>query len=614
MKTIIKIIKENIKLFLAFLLAALVVGYFIGKSTNRPDNTLADQGESTHQHIDESINQIWSCAMHPQIRMDKPGACPICGMDLIPLKSSNVEIDDQAIEMSESAMKLAEVQTSIVSHGLASKEVLLYGKIQVDERLKQSQTAHVPGRIEKLLINVTGEQVKKGQLIARIYSPELVTAQKELIEAVSLKDKYPALVEAAREKLRNWKLSKDQINEIEQSGNVSSIFEIFANTSGIVVSRKVNEGDYISKGAVLFEVADLSKVWGIFDAYESDLNWISLNQKVEFTCQAIPGRTFTGKITFIDPIINSATRTAGIRIEMDNSEMLLKTEMFINGLIHSSLKGSENQLTIPQSAVLWTGTRSVVYVKIPETEHASFKLREITLGAAMKDTYVVQEGLSEGEEIVTNGTFSVDAAAQLAGKTSMMNPEGGKVSTGSMDGMDMGSEKPKTPSDTKQMNMKTLDMKVPSAFKNQLGDVVDAYLNLKNAFVATDEKQVAASAKLTLEKLGKVDMSLLNGDAHDIWMKELKSIEENLKGIISMQGIEIKRSHFELVSDHLTIAIKSFGFESKNKNTLYVQYCPMAFDNKGAFWLSADEEISNPYFGDMMLRCGETKETIKFNK
>ena len=610
MKTIIKIIKENLKLFLAVLLVALVVGYFIGKSTNRSNNALAEQGESTHQHIDESINQIWTCAMHPQIRMDKPGACPICGMDLIPLKSSNVEIDDQAIEMSESAMKLAEVQTSIVSRGLASKEVLLYGKIQIDERLKQSQTAHVPGRIEKLLINVTGEQVKKGQLIARIYSPELVTAQKELIEALSLKDKYPALVEAAREKLRNWKLSKDQINEIEQSGNVSSTFEIFANTSGIVVSRKVNEGDYISKGAVLFEVADLSKVWGIFDAYESDLNWISLNQKVEFTSQAVPGKTFTGKITFIDPIINSATRTAGIRIEMNNSEMLLKPEMFINGLIHSSLKGSENQLTIPQSAVLWTGTRSVVYVKIPETEHATFKLREITLGAAMKDTYVVLEGLSEGEEIVTNGTFSVDAAAQLAGKTSMMNPTGEKLSSGSMAGMDMGGEKPKTLPDTKQMDMKTMDMKVPAAFKNQLGDVVEAYLDLKNAFVATDEMLAVASAKSILVELEKVDMSLLKGDAHQIWMNELKSIEENLKGIISMQGIEMKRSHFELVSDHLTIAIKSFGFELRNKNTLYVQFCPMAFDNKGAFWLSADEEISNPYFGDMMLRCGETKEII----
>jgi len=362
-------------------------------------------------------------------------------MDLIPLKNSNAEIDNQAIEMSESAMKLAEVQTSIVSKGSASKDILLYGKIQVDERLQQSQTAHVPGRIEQLLINVTGGQVRKGQLIAKIYSPELVTAQKELFEALSLKEKYPALVEASREKLRNWKLSDEQIGEIEKLGKVTSTVDIYANTSGIVINRKVNEGDYVPKGAVLFDVVGLSKVWGVFDAYESDLPWISMNQTVDFTVQAIPGKTFSGKISFIDPVIDPINRIARVRIELNNSGMVLKPEMFINGTIHSTLKGGVDQLAIPQSAVLWTGTRSVVYVRIPETEHPSFKLREITLGAAMKDTYVVVDGLMEGEEIVTNGTFSVDAAAQLAGKTSMMNPTGEKISTGhdhrGMAGMEM---------------------------------------------------------------------------------------------------------------------------------------------------------------------------------
>lgn len=399
----------------------IIAGIFLGwlffhNSGSKPANVETE----VHEHS-ESERSIWTCSMHPQIRKDEPGDCPICGMDLIPLTNSNAEIDDQAIEMSESAIKLAEVQTSVVTEGLASKDIQLYGKIQVDERLKQSQTAHVPGRIEKLMINVTGEQVRKGQRIATIYSPELVTAQKELVEALSLKDKYPALVEAAREKLRNWKLSEEQISNIEKLGEVTSTFDIFANTSGIVVDRKVNEGDYISKGAVLFEVAGLSKVWGVFDAYESDLPWISINQKVEFTTQSVPGKTFIGKITFIYPIIDPTTRIAGVRVELNNSDRQLKPEMFINGTIHSTLKGSDGQLTIPQSAVLWTGTRSVVYVKIPDTDQPTFKMREITLGATMQNTYVVLDGLSEGEEIVTNGTFSVDAAAQLAGKTSMMN-------------------------------------------------------------------------------------------------------------------------------------------------------------------------------------------------
>ena len=413
--------------------AGILLGWLLFHQSNQSDQlTVAE----VHEHS-EAEKTIWTCAMHPQIRKEEPGDCPICGMELIPLISSNAEIDEQAIEMSESAMKLAEIQTSVVSKGSASKEVLLYGKIQIDERMQQSQTAHVPGRIEQLMINVTGEPVRKGQLIARIYSPELITAQKELLEAISLKDKYPAMAEAARAKLSNWKLTNEQINAIEKSGKVTSSFDIFANTSGIVVNRKVNEGDYIAKGAVLFDVVDLSKVWGVFDAYESDLTWISLNQNVEFTAQSLPGKTYYGKISFIDPVIDPATRIARIRIELNNTDKMLKPEMFINGLIHSTLKGNAVQLVIPQTAVLWTGTRSVVYVKIPDAEHPTFKMREITLGASMKNTFVVVEGLADGEEIVTNGTFSVDAAAQLAGKTSMMNPEGEKVTSSSMEGMDM---------------------------------------------------------------------------------------------------------------------------------------------------------------------------------
>ena len=391
-----------------------------------------------HDHAAEG-KEIWTCSMHPQIRKDEPGDCPICGMDLIPLQQSNTVIDDQAIEMSESAMKLAEVQTSVVKRGNASKEVRLFGKIQADERLLKSQTAHIPGRVEQLLVNFTGENVKKGQLIAKVYSPELLTAQKELLEALTLEDKYPAMLDAAREKLRLWKLSDQQIADVEKSGKVTTVFDVFATTSGIVANRKVNTGDYVSRGDVLFETMDLSRVWALFDAYESDLSWIKLGQELEFTAQSIPGKTFSGKVTFIDPVVDAASRITKVRVEVPNTGLQFKPEMFVNGIVQSGKAGSGDQLIIPQTAVLWTGTRSVVYVKLPGADHPTFKMREITLGSSMKDTYVVMDGLAEGEEIVTNGTFSIDAAAQLAGKVSMMNPVGGKVSTGSHAGMDMGS-------------------------------------------------------------------------------------------------------------------------------------------------------------------------------
>ena len=584
--------------------AALLViaGLFLGWLVfHHSETTVKTTEPEVHEHSEEE-HTIWTCSMHPQIRMDEPGDCPICGMDLIPLKNSDVEIDDQAIQISESAIKLAEVQTAVVAKGSSSKNILLYGKIQVDERLKQSQTAHVPGRLEELMVNVTGQQVKKGQLIARIYSPELVTAQKELLEALSLKDKYPALVEAAREKLRNWKLSDEQINALEKSGNVTSTFDIYANTSGIVVNLKVNKGDYISKGAVLFDVTDLSKVWGVFDAYESDLAWISLNQQVEFTTQAIPGKTFKGKISFIDPLVDPNTRVVKVRIELPNPGLELKPEMFINGTVHSVLKAGGEQLTIPQTAVLWTGTRSVVYVKIPGAEKPSFKMREITLGASTKDTYVVVEGLKEGEEIVTNGTFSVDAAAQLAGKTSMMNQSGEKLSSGSMPGMDMSGET------TTSSEAKAKPVETNPKFKAQLTSVYDTYIKMKDAFVESDPGKVNEEVKKVESAIQAVDMELLKDDAHMAWMNQLKTLNSSIKAIRSESDIEKQREAFSKFNNAFYKSLKMFGLENE---TAYYQFCPMAFDNKGAYWISETEEIRNPYFGDEMLSCGETRETIK---
>ncbi len=581
-----------------YLKASLLViaGIFLGWLFFYNSGSTVKRAEpEVHEHS-EAEKTIWTCSMHPQIRKDEPGDCPICGMELIPLINSNAEIDEQAIEMSESALKLAEVQTAIVSKGSASKDIQLYGKILVDERLKQSQTAHVPGRIEKLMINVTGEQVRKGQRIATIYSPELITAQKELIEALSLKDKYPALAEAAREKLRNWKLSEEQIANIEKSGEVNSTFDIFANTSGIVVDRKVNVGDYTSKGAVLFDVTDFSKVWGVFDAYESDLPWISINQQVDFTTQSIPGKTFSGKITFIDPVIDPTKRIAGVRIEMNNSEHQLKPEMFINGIIHSTLKGNGKQLIVPQSAVLWTGPRSVVYVKIPDAEYPSFKMREITLGAS-------------GEEIVTNGSFSVDATAQLAGKTSMMNPEGAKVSSGSMAGMDMsGGDNAMSPDESKSTKANEGPMKTDPKFKAQLTKVYNAYLDLKNAFVATDAKKVSSEAKKVSATLKSVNMELLKGDAHMMWMEQLETLNNAINSINKSDDIEKQREEFTGFNLAFYKSLKMFGLDNE---TAYYQYCPMAIGNKGAYWLSETEEIRNPYFGEVMLKCGETREIIK---
>ena len=439
-----------------FLITTLIIGIFLGWLFFHSSSVK----EEKHGHSDETTKAtIWTCAMHPQIRMPEPGKCPICGMELIPLGQSVSTIDPGAIHMTKEAAQLANVLTSKVSKQNAVKELRLYGKVQADERLLQSQVSYLPGRIEKLFVNFTGEVVRKGQTLATIYSPDLITAQQELLETVTTKESQPALYEASKDKLRQWKLTEKQIASIETSGKVKTDFEVFANTTGIVSSRRVNTGDYISAGSVLFEVADLSHVWIMFDAYESDLPYLSQGQKLAFTLQALPGADYSGNITFIDPTLDAVTRIARVRVELNNQGGKLKPEMFATGIVKANLNEYKNKMVIPRTAVLWTGKRSVVYVKQTVTDEPIFKIREIELGPMLGNSYVVMSGLKDGEEIVTQGAFSVDASAQLEGKPSMMNPQGGQTST--MPGMDM-------PGDTKSKGNKTTpELDLPDKPKSQ---------------------------------------------------------------------------------------------------------------------------------------------------
>jgi len=394
-------------------LAGLFLGWLLFHSNNKTTN----EQKSTV----ESKKQIWTCSMHPQIHLDHPGKCPICGMELILLQNAGAKVDSNAVVFSKEAMELANVSTSVVSRQKPVKEVRLYGKVQADERLLQNQVAHIGGRIEKLYVNFTGEPVRKGQLLAVIYSPDLITAQQELIEAAKSKLTQPDIYQAAMQKLMQWMLTENQIAQIEKSGKVKTDFEVYSNTSGIVTAKRVATGDHVSEGSVLFDIANLSNVWVLFDAYESDLPFLKVGNTISFTLQAMPGTNFSASIQFIDPVIDPVNRVAKVRVEVGNAGGKLKPEMFATGVVKANLNEFKNKLVIPRSAVLWTGKRSIVYVKQPNASEINFKMREIELGPMLGNSYVVERGLTEGEEIVTDGTFSVDAAAQLAGKPSMMS-------------------------------------------------------------------------------------------------------------------------------------------------------------------------------------------------
>lgn len=394
----------------------LLAGIFVGWLFFYHSKT--DSLEQTQQI---AVKQIYTCSMHPQIRQDHKGLCPICGMELIPLNNLTSAENDSEITMTDEAVKLAEVQTYVVSKKQMSKEIHLYGKIVPDERMVQTLPSHVAGRIEKLYVNFTGEFIGIGQKIASIYSPNLIKAQQEFIETVKIKNEQPSIYSAAKEKLMQFKLTDKQINEIENSQKIKNNIDIYSDVSGVIITKNVNEGDYIQTGTSLFDLANLNNVWAMFDVYETDLPFVKLGYEIKLSLIAIPGKIFKGTVSYIDPVINPQSRTVKARVSLSNGNGEFKPEMLVDGTLNSKLNYSGKNIVIPSSAVLWTGKRSVVYLKILNKTEPTYKLREVILGNALNDGYEVISGLTEGDEVVTNGAFSIDAASQLAGKPNMLN-------------------------------------------------------------------------------------------------------------------------------------------------------------------------------------------------
>lgn len=425
---------------------------------------------------------VWTCSMHPQIQLPKPGKCPICGMDLIPLaEEGGDDVDPSMFRMSEAARKLARISTATVERRSVTREIAMVGKVAYDETRVETISARFPGRLDRLFVDYTGVPVKAGDHLASIYSPELLTAQQELLQALRaarevqgnvqfLRQTTQATIEASREKLRLWGLNPDQIRQIERSGKVSDHLTLYAHQSGIVVQKHQNEGDYVQEGSKIYTIADLTRLWVNLDAYESDLSWVHYGQEVHFETEAYPGETFEGRISFIHPVLDERTRTVKVRVNVENPRGRLKPGMFVRGRVLAELRGegkvydrdlagkwispmhpevvedgpgkcrvcemplvpAENlgfvgridtgdlPLVIPVSAPLLTGKRALVYVEVEGSERPTYQGRVVTLGPRAGEFYIVRDGLEVGEQVVVEGNFKIDSAVQIKAGPSMM--------------------------------------------------------------------------------------------------------------------------------------------------------------------------------------------------
>lgn len=585
----------------------LVIGLILGWLTS----SLFQSPEVTERPLEEEheyalVDGVWTCTMHPQVRQDSPGSCPFCGMNLVPVSDEDVSGDSETkgLRMSNQAMQLANVQTFRVEKSTNSmdEELLLNGKIQSDERRLYTQTAHLEGRIEELLINFTGEYVEKGQTIAYLYSPALVTAQHELLEAHAAQNQYPDLFAAAKQKLKNWKLSDAQIDEILSAKKTINRFPVLANASGYVTQNVLNAGDHVMQGSALYEVADLSQLWGMFEVYEKDLAQVKIGNKIRFEVAAFPGKSFEGSVSYIDPMVDADSRVAKARIDIDNAEGLLKPDMLISGqLIKPGAEGNEG-IYIPKSAIMYTGKRSLVYVKNSSDAGVYFEPRTVTLGGSTKDSYQIVSGINPGEEVAIQGTFSIDAAAQLSGKTSMMNPEGDAQPAmahdhGQMNNMESNKEAPQT-----------TDELLGKAARKALDGLYDDYFELKTALVNDDFAKAQKEAVALRENLSGIDMAIFTGSHHMPWMKLEVQLKKPLAAVAQVTNLAGLRELFLPLSEAMIALTKQFGTVG---NDIYLQFCPMADDYNGANWLSKEDQVLNPYFGASMLTCGEVVEKMK---
>jgi Cu(I)/Ag(I) efflux system membrane fusion protein len=627
---------------------------------------------------DAASDTVWTCSMHPQIRQPDPGLCPICSMDLIPLDGGESGgLREVSISPEASALLDIRVSPVVALDESQINEIAVFGRISHDERLISAITARIAGRIDKLFVDFTGIMVSDNEELAELYSPEIYLAQKELIEARNAMDSGPpavrntrrTLYEASLRKLQLLEISPQDIAAIQTADAPSDHITIRSPHAGQVLEKNVQLGSYVKTGDVLFTIVDHSRVWLNLEVYESELVFMREDLPVTFTIEALPGKTFTGKIAYIDHLIDAQRRIARVRVDVPNPENRIKPGMFASAHILAPAlpPGMENDklVTVPESAVLRTGDRAVVYVRTADQE-PTFEGRVILLGPLLGSRYIVMEGLAADETVVTQGAFKLDSELQLKAKPSMMNPTAGLEeksaisapedlsgqwqpilrSLGRMENGDVSVEietmqmvVEKITTDTFQPELKALwnefsnrllvdlaraKAKDPATAKSIVSNSIEQaarYLGLPST-----GKMTKATDPVITARLGKIIQLYLpiakalaaddpaataTAAAKLAQSAELPAIQKSAEAIAGATELKPQRAAFETLSNALIAQVRANGLDGVGN--AYVIHCPMVGNNKGADWLSSVPQVLNPYYGDSMLDCGSVTDTLSLD-
>jgi Cu(I)/Ag(I) efflux system membrane fusion protein len=387
------------------------------------------------------------CAMHPQIVQDQPGNCPICQMKLekrTPQAAGPAAPHSEhasgvpgrtTVVLSPEKRRMLGVRTEPVRRTTIDGTFRTVGRVAVDERRVHHIHPKFEGYVERLNVDFTGRFVQKGEALLEIYSPELVATQQEYLLALRAQTRTKdaatagvaedgaALAASARRRLQLWDISAADIARLEQTGEVRRRLNLYAPMNGYVLEKTVLHGMRVTPMDSLFLIADLEAVWVLADIYEQDLPRVTLGAKAEIRASHVPGREWSGRVAFIAPVLDEATRTIKVRIEVPNQDAALKPEMFADVVLHY---GGESALAVPESAVLDTGRRQIVFVDRPD---GTLEPREVTLGAKVGEIFPVRSGVVEGENVVVSANFLVDSESSL--KAALPGPAGAPPAPGS---------------------------------------------------------------------------------------------------------------------------------------------------------------------------------------
>ena len=396
----------------------IAIALLLPGACRKAETAVAD---TAHAHAADAAHTYY-CPMHPTVTSNKPGACPICGMALVkrPVATASTAATPGAIALSADQRVTGNVRTARATLAAQTSDIVTTGRVTVDERRMSQVTSYTAGRVERLFANFTGDVVRRGDAVAAIYSPDLYATQQEYLVALQNRDRMHGagfesardaayeLAASARRRLLLSGMTAGQVATLERTRRPIQSTTIVSPVSGIVTRKLVVEQQYVAQGQPLVELADLSTVWIEADVYEQQLANVRVGERAAIEANAIPGRTFEGRVSFIVPLIEGATRTARVRIELPNPGVALKPDMFVT--VRISGAPAAPQVMVPATALIDRGQSQFVWV---ETAPGSYEPRQVQAGARSGEMVAIVSGIAEGDNVVVEGGFLLDSEAQL---------------------------------------------------------------------------------------------------------------------------------------------------------------------------------------------------------